>query len=185
MATRNYLGIIRFTRSFSFTVIIFVISSLLGTDSVFAQSHVDDQRGVKGIDYQNGVEKTSKSHWYAGARLGAAFIFGLEMQYNYVSRDVPRIYLAAAAQSSLILNTINGGGGVFLGQTGLGVGCRYHHLLWFENEKDTQIQPGYGPEIIWNKNIGTKYLVNLHAGCVISDGSYFPDITFGLLLPLN
>lgn len=185
MAARHYWGIIRLTSSIRRTIIFFMISWLFSTYSVFGQNNTDEGTGMNGKDMQSAVEKTSKSHWYAGARLGAAFIFGLEMQYNYVSRDVPRIYLAAAAQSSLILNTINGGGGVFLGQTGLGVGCRYHHLLWFENEKDTQIQPGYGPEIIWNKNIGTKYLVNLHAGCVISDGSYFPDITFGLLLPLN
>ena len=74
---------------------------------------------------------------------------------------------------------------MFLGKTGIGLGCRYHHLLWFESEKESKIQPGYGPEIVYNKTIGTKYIINLHAGGIVTKGSVFPDVTFGIFIPLN
>lgn len=93
--------------------------------------------------------------------------------------------MAAAIQTSLVVNSANVGGGVFLGKTGIGIGCRYHHLLWFESESDSKIQPGYGPEVVWNRTIGTKYIINLHAGGIITEGSFFPDISFGVFLPLN
>ena len=124
-------------------------------------------------------------NFYLGAKLGLVYIFGIELDYIIQSKDINRFYMAAAVQSSLIVNSINAGGGFFLGRTGVGLGCRYHHLLWFESEKDSKIQPGYGPEIVWNGRIGTKYIINLHAGGIITKGSFFPDVSFGVFLPLN
>ena len=135
------------------------------------------------LDYR---AANSVSHnFYLGGKLGFVYLFGIETNYIMQSKGVNRIYLAAAIQTSLIVNSVNGGGGFFLGKTGIGLGCRYHHLLWFEGEPESKIQPGYGPEVVWNRTIGTKYIVNLHAGCIVTEGSFFPDISFGVFLPLN
>lgn len=123
--------------------------------------------------------------FYLGAKVGLVFILGVETNYILQTKNVNRLYLGAAIQSSFIINSVNAGGGIFLGRTGIGLGCRYHHLLWFESEKESKIQPGYGPEIVYNKTIGTKYIINLHAGGIITEGSFFPDISFGVFLPLN
>ncbi|NJN28401.1 MAG: hypothetical protein HC819_21730 [Cyclobacteriaceae bacterium] len=134
---------------------------------------------------RNAYEPRENHHnLYFGAKVGLIYFFGLELDYIFKTRDVSRFYLAAAAQSSLIITSANAGGGVFLGRTGIGVGCRYHHLFWFESEDESRIQPGYGPEIIYNKTIGSKYIFNLHAGGVITEGYFFPDVTFGVFLPL-
>jgi hypothetical protein len=130
-------------------------------------------------------EKTVRSNLYVGAKVGLVYVLGIEMNYILQTHEVDRLYLAAAIQSSFIVNSANVGGGFFLGRTGVGVGCRYHHLLWFESEKESKIQPGYGPELIYNKTIGTKYMINLHAGAIITEGSLFPDISFGVFIPLN
>ncbi len=130
-------------------------------------------------------DHSTKHNFYLGAKVGLVYIFGIETNYILQTREINRIYLAAAIQSSFIVNSINAGGGIFLGRTGVGLGCRYHHLLWFESEKDSKIQPGYGPELVYNKTIGTKYIINLHAGGIITKGSFFPDISFGVFLPLN
>ena len=130
-------------------------------------------------------EKTTQHNFYAGAKLGLIYLLGLEMNYILQTKDVNRLYLAAAIQSSLIVNSANIGGGVFLGKTGVGIGCRYHHLLWFESEKDSKIQPGVGPEVVYTFNAGTKYIMNLHAGGILTEGSFFPDISFGVFIPLN
>lgn len=132
----------------------------------------------------NEIKKTNHN-FYLGAKVGLVYVFGLELEYIIQTNEINRFYLATAVQSSLIVNSFNAGGGFFLGKTGIGLGCRYHHLLWFENEKESKIQPGYGPEVIWNKTIGTKYIINLHAGGIITEGSFFPDISFGIFLPLN
>jgi len=130
-------------------------------------------------------EQKVNHNFYLGGKLGLIYIFGIEMNYIIQSRDINRMYLAAAVQTSLVVNSVNAGGGVFLGKKGIGIGCRYHHLLWFESEKDSKIQPGYGPEVVWNKTIGTKYIINLHAGAIVTKGTVFPDISFGVFLPLN
>lgn len=130
-------------------------------------------------------EKTVRNNFYVGAKVGLVYVLGIEMNYILQTHEVNRLYLAAAIQSSFIVNSANAGGGFFLGKSGLGVGCRYHHLLWFESEKDSKIQPGYGPELVYNKTIGTKYIINLHAGGIITEGSFFPDISFGVFIPLN
>jgi hypothetical protein len=130
-------------------------------------------------------EKTVRNNFYIGAKVGLVYVLGIEMNYILQTHEVNRLYLAAAIQSSFIVNSANAGGGFFLGNSGLGVGCRYHHLLWFESEKDSKIQPGYGPELVYNKTIGTKYIINLHAGAIITEGSFFPDISFGVFIPLN
>ena len=133
---------------------------------------------------QETIKKT-EHNLYLGGKLGLIYIFGVEMNYIIRTREINRIYLAAAIQTSLVVNSANAGGGVFLGRTGIGIGCRYHHLLWFESESESKIQPGYGPELVWNRTIGTKYIINLHAGGIITKGSFFPDISFGVFLPLN
>jgi len=136
-------------------------------------------------DIENEAIKKLDHNFYLGGKLGLIYLFGIEMNYILQSHEINRVYVAAAIQTSLVVNSINAGGGLFLGKTGIGVGCRYHHLLWFESEKDSKIQPGYGPEVVWNRTIGTKYIINLHAGGIITKGSFFPDISFGIFLPLN
>lgn len=127
----------------------------------------------------------TRNNIYVGAKVGLVYLLGIEMEYILQTKNVNRLYAAAALQSSFIVNSANIGGGVFLGKTGIGLGCRYHHLLWFESEKESKIQPGYGPEIVYNKTIGTKYIINLHAGGIVTKGSVFPDVTFGIFIPLN
>lgn len=134
---------------------------------------------------QDKESKKANHNFYLGAKVGLVYVFGIELEYIIQTNEINRIYLATSVQSSFIINSFNAGGGFFLGKTGVGLGCRYHHLLWFESEKESKIQPGYGPEVIWNKTIGTKYIVNLHAGGIITEGSFFPDISFGVFLPLN
>ena len=129
--------------------------------------------------------KKVNHNFYLGGKLGLIYVFGIEMNYILQSRDINRFYFAAAAQTSFVVNSINAGGGIFVGKKGIGIGCRYHHLLWFESEKDSKVQPGVGPEVVWNKTIGTKYIINLHAGGIITKGTFFPDISFGVFLPLN
>ena len=145
--------------------------------------------GIAQDDSSSNNEKQSikkvNHNFFLGGKLGVVFIFGIELDYIIQTKGINRVYLATSVQSSLIINSANIGGGFFLGKTGVGLGCRYHHLLWFESEKDSRIQPGYGPEVIWNKTIGTKYIINLHAGGIITEGSFFPDISFGVFLPLN
>jgi len=137
------------------------------------------------FEVKNEVNKKIDHNFYLGGKLGLIYVFGIEMEYIIQSKEINRVYFATAIQTSLVVNSINAGGGFFLGKTGVGIGCRYHHLLWFESEKDSKIQPGYGPEVVWNRTIGTKYIINLHAGGIITEGSFFPDISFGVFLPLN
>ena len=164
---------------FSISILTFSGGAVCGQDT--SQNSIPSQF----VYNQQEVNPGSTSQWYAGAKVGLIYLFGLELQYNLSTNGIRRIYLAAAVQSSLVVNSANIGGGVFLGKTGLGLGCRYHHLLWFESEADSKIQPGYGPEIIWAKKIGEKNLVNLHAGGIITEGVFFPDISFGWLIPLK
>jgi len=138
----------------------------------------------KSVESELSANKVNHN-FYLGGKLGLIYVFGVEMNYIIQSQDINRVYFAAAVQTSFVVNSINAGGGFFLGKKGIGIGCRYHHLLWFESEKDSKIQPGYGPEVVWNKTIGTKYIINLHAGAIISKGTIFPDISFGVFLPLN
>lgn len=141
---------------------------------------------IESSNSQQGKDSKKANHnFYLGAKVGLVYVFGIELEYIIQTNEINRMYLATSVQSSLIINSFNAGGGFFLGKTGVGMGCRYHHLLWFESEKESKIQPGYGPEVIWNKTIGTKYIVNLHAGGIITEGSFFPDISFGVFLPLN
>jgi hypothetical protein len=156
---------------------------LMTLDTLQAQSTENPpNKASKEIVNQN---SNTKHNFYLGAKVGLVYILGIETNYILQTREINRLYLAAAVQSSFIVNSINAGGGIFLGKTGVGLGCRYHHLLWFESEKDSKIQPGYGPELVYNKTIGTKYIINLHAGGIITKGSFFPDISFGVFLPLN
>jgi hypothetical protein len=128
-----------------------------------------------------------KTPFYAGVKVGALFAFGVEMNCIFRHGEVKVAYLAAAAQTSLLLNSLNAGGGVIFGHTGIGLGCRYHHLLWFEKEGNERVQPAVGPEIVWKKGLGSsgRIMANLHAGMVFSKTSLFPDVTIGLMLPLR
>lgn len=152
---------------------------------VFPSTFSDNEDIQSPNIHQDKDSKITNHNFYLGAKLGLVYVFGIEMEYIIQTNEINRMYLATSVQSSLIVNSFNAGGGFFLGKTGIGLGCRYHHLLWFESEKESKIQPGYGPEVIWNKTIGTKYIVNLHAGGIITEGSFFPDISFGVFLPLN
>jgi hypothetical protein len=134
---------------------------------------------------ENANEKNTEHNFYVGAKVGFAYVLGVELNYILKTREVNRLYLAAAIQSSFVVNSANAGGGFFIGKSGIGFGCRYHHLLWFESEPKTKIQPGYGPEIVYSKTIGTKYIINLHGGAIITEGIVFPDISFGVFIPLN
>ncbi len=158
---------------------------ILGNQSLYSQHISQDSTQNQQAKNMPEAHPGSGSHWFAGAKVGLIYLFGVELQYNLTTKGVSRMYMAAAVQTSVVVNSANIGGGVFLGKTGLGLGCRYHHLLWFEGEADSKIQPGYGPEIIWNKKIGAKNLVNLHAGGIVTEGAFFPDISFGLMIPLK
>jgi hypothetical protein len=165
--------------------VMLIILLLSSFHVVFPSTSLADKDNESSISQQVDDSKNTKHNFYLGAKVGLVYIFGIELDYIIQTNDINRIYLATAVQSSLIVNSFNAGGGFFLGKSGVGLGCRYHHLLWFENEKESKIQPGYGPEVIWNKTIGTKYIINLHAGGIITEGSFFPDISFGVFLPLN
>lgn len=123
----------------------------------------------------------------AGAKVGLLFAFGLEFNYILSSKKTNILYIAASAQSSIIWNTVNVGGGFFIGNTGFGVGCRYNHMLWFELEDNEEISPGYAPEIVWYKKVGfnRNMYVNLHAGAIVTKSRVFPDVTIGFMLPLK
>ncbi len=168
----------------SYLTLIVLISFLLvykGLEQ--ASAHTPDEIGSKKASDKEA--KTVSHDFYFGAKVGVIYLVGLELNYILETHEVNRFYLALAVQTSLVVNSANAGGGIFLGKTGLGLGCRYHHLLWFDAEPEHKIQPGYGPEIIYNKTIGTRYIINLHAGGIITKGSFFPDISFGVFLPLN
>ena len=172
----------RLNHFFSILIVIFMFGSIVA----FAQNQ--ELPSTKTSEQDEGAQEKSKNanhQFYLGAKVGIAYILGIETNYILQTKYVNRLYLAAAVQSSFIINSVNAGGGIFLGRSGIGIGCRYHHLLWFESEKDSKIQPGYGPELVYNKTIGTKYIINLHAGGIITEGSFFPDISFGVFLPLN
>lgn len=164
--------------SLSKTAIVIALAIFLAYSKTVAQNEPPP------VKVENSIKKVNHN-FYLGGKLGLIFVFGIELNYIIQTHEINRVYFAAAIQSSLIINSANVGGGFFLGKTGVGLGCRYHHLLWFESEKDSKIQPGYGPEVVWNKTIGTKYIINLHAGGIITKGSFFPDISFGVFLPLN
>ena len=166
-------------KALGLSLIISVLSAF-PTGTCNAQSNSDTV-----VNQISKEDRTVKNNFYVGAKVGLVYILGIEMNYIIQTKEVNRLYLAAAIQSSFIVNSANAGGGFFLGRSGLGIGCRYHHLLWFESEKESKIQPGYGPELVYNKTIGTKYIINLHAGGIITEGSFFPDISFGVFLPLN
>ena len=88
-------------------------------------------------------QRRIQHHVLAGVKLGALFAFGLEMNYILSSKRTNILYLAASAQSSIIWNMVNVGGGFFVGNTGFGLGCRYNHLLWFELEdKEENVERG-------------------------------------------
>jgi len=158
---------------------------IICNQTFYSQAIAQDSPQKQHEKNQDEAHPGSGSHWFAGAKVGLIYLFGLELQYNLATKGVNRMYLAAAVQSSVVVNSANIGGGIFLGKTSLGLGCRYHQLLWFKGEAESQIQPGYGPEIIWNKKIGEKNLINLHAGGIITEGAFFPDISFGLMIPLK
>ena len=164
----------KITHLFTCTTLLLIIS--ISTCLAFESDPVNKEKDT---------EAKSNHNFYLGAKVGLVYILGVETNYIFQTQDINRFYMAAAIQTSFIVNSVNAGGGVFLGRSGIGLGCRYHHLLWFESESDSKIQPGYGPEIVYNKTIGTKYIINLHAGGIITKGSFFPDISFGVFLPLN
>lgn len=168
-----------------FLHVMFTFMFMCSFHLVYPSTSLDDYDRESSSSQQVDESKKTNHNFYLGAKVGLVFVFGIELDYILQTKGINRMYLATAVQSSLIINSFNAGGGFFLGKTGVGLGCRYHHLLWFESEKDSKIQPGYGPEVIWNKTIGTRYIVNLHAGGIITEGSFFPDISFGVFLPLN
>ena len=168
-------------KSYSYKSILITIIFCIAIGSINVLSAQENENLEKRISDPKNIDH----NLYLGAKLGLIYIFGIETNYILQSNEINRIYMAAAIQTSLVVNSVNVGGGFFLGKTGIGLGCRYHHLLWFESEKDSKIQPGYGPEIVWNRTVGTKYIINLHAGGIITKGSFFPDISFGVFLPLN
>ena len=184
--TLNSLKAIIFPHHFfSRGLVVLAIGLLLMLNSAIARQDSGTTEIKANATEELSIEQKINHNFYLGAKLGLVYIFGIELNYIIQSHEINRFYMAAAVQSSLIVNSFNAGGGFFLGKTGIGVGCRYHHLLWFESEKESKIQPGYGPEVVWNRTIGTKYIVNLHAGGIITEGTFFPDISFGVFLPLN
>ena len=169
----------------SYQIIFFTFLFICSFSIAFASISLEDSDINSSKSQEDAEIKRTNHNFYLGAKVGLVYVIGIELEYIIQSNEINRIYLATSVQTSLIVNSINAGGGFFLGKTGVGLGCRYHHLLWFESENDSKIQPGYGPEVIWNKTIGTQYVINLHAGGIITKGSFFPDLSFGVFLPLN
>ena len=173
---------------FSFRRFLLVIFTfvLINSFHVGYSSTCSDDYGIQSSNPQQVDESKKMNHnFYLGAKVGLIYLIGIELDYIIQTNEINRIYFATSIQTSLIVNSFNAGGGFFLGKSGVGLGCRYHHLLWFESEAESKIQPGYGPEVVYNKTIGTKYIINLHAGGIITEGSFFPDVSFGVFLPLN
>lgn len=123
----------------------------------------------------------------AGAKVGALFAFGLELNYMLKNSRRKILYLGAAAQTSIVLNAVNGGGGVFITNWGLGVGARYNHVFRLYDESISLGIPGYSPEVVWYKEMGPNrnWYINLRAATIITKEDFWPDISFGIFLPLN
>lgn len=170
---------------FAVSFIMLTTTFLQGQDKAVEEPPDSLDRSEMELTPSRIIEK--KTPFYAGAKVGALFLFGVEINCIIRNKDHKIGYLAAAAQTSLLLSSLNAGGGIIFGKTGLGIGCRYHHLLWFEKEGNEQIQPAVGPEIVWKKAMGSsqRIMVNLQAGMAISKTSLFPDISIGLFLPLR
>ena len=170
---------------FTVSCIMLSVAPLRGQDKKAEEQTHQPVRSEMELTPSRIIEK--KTPFYAGAKVGALFLFGVEINCIIRNKDHKIGYLAAAAQTSLLLSSLNAGGGIIFGKTGIGIGCRYHHLLWFEKEGNEQIQPAVGPEIVWKNAMGSsqRIMVNLQAGMAISKTSLFPDISIGLFLPLR
>ena len=65
---------------------------------------------------------------YVGPRVGLPFILGLRARYVAASDDKPVFYVDGDAATSILINTLSIGGGVYpLGKT-LYIGGKYHQL---------------------------------------------------------
>ncbi len=150
----------------------------------FSQNSSDSTALIKEIN--KSTDKRTHN-LYAGAKVGAIFVVGLELNYILNSKNRQIMYLASSAQSTFVINTVNVGGGIFLGKTNLGVGCRYNRTFRIESEKHSKTGEGWAPEVVWYKAVGpnNKFLVNLHAGTIFTNDGIYPDITFGVFLPLT
>lgn len=142
------------------------------------------------VDYDDPAlsdDKKNDHHLLAGAKLGVVFAFGVELNYIWRHYDRKITYLAASAQTSIIINSINGGGGFFLTKWGLGAGFRYHYLIRLYEEGEKVFLQGYAPEIVWYKQMGPQknWYMNLKAGVVLNRDQPWPDISFGIFLPLS
>jgi hypothetical protein len=131
--------------------------------------------------------KKNRHHLLAGAKLGVVYVFGVELNYIWRHKERKITYLAASGQTSIVLNSINGGGGFFITGWGLGAGFRYHHLIRLYEEGDKVFLPGYAPEIVWYKEMGPQknWYINMKAGIILNRDQKWPDISFGMFLPLS
>jgi len=131
--------------------------------------------------------KKNHHHLLAGVKLGVVYAFGVEIDYIWRHMDRKMTYLSASGQTSIVLNSINGGGGIFLTRWGLGAGFRYHHLIRIYEEGDNVFLPGYSPEIVWYKEMGPQKNLYIHmkAGVILNRDQKWPDISFGIFLPLS
>ena len=79
-------------------------------------------------DVEDESQPTAKNvdhNFYLGGKLGLIYVFGIETNYILQSQGVNRLYLAGAVQTSFVVNSINAGGGFFLGKTKSPAGHRF------------------------------------------------------------
>jgi hypothetical protein len=141
----------------------------------------------KGLNGTKNAQEGTTHHFLTGVKVGAVFVFGVELDYILKHKGRKLLYIAAAGQTSIVINTINGGGGFFLTRWGLGVGCRYNHVIRLYDENISVGIPGYSPEVVWYKEMGLNrnWYINLRAATIITKEDFWPDISFGIFLPLN
>ncbi|MGF1638259.1 MAG: hypothetical protein ACFCUU_14360 [Cyclobacteriaceae bacterium] len=136
------------------------------------------------VAFQTSLAYPNENRLYFGTRLGGVFVAGMNLMYMHVRNNRPTFYFEGAAQTTLLINSLNGAAGIFITDK-LSVTMRYHWIYRnvFESEYNGH---AWAPELSWFKPIGMsrKKMINLRAGVVIEEVLY-PDISFGIIFPLN
>ncbi|MCC5929416.1 MAG: hypothetical protein JJU28_09245 [Cyclobacteriaceae bacterium] len=130
------------------------------------------------------IVPSGKSTLYLGSRLGGVFVAGVNLTYIYFYNNRPVLFLEGALQTTLIINSVNGAAGIYLGQN-VSAGVRYHRIYRYIFE-DEYNGFAWAPELAWTKFMGVhrRKSVQLRAGLVIERAIY-PDISFGINIPIH
>jgi hypothetical protein len=171
----------------------FILAGWLGVSGLYGQSNryemvpvVADSAGMNyySAAFDTKVTPSGKSSFYLGSRIGGVFVAGVNLTYLYFYNNRPVVFLEGALQTTLIINSVNGAMGVYLGHN-LSAGVRYHRIYRyiFEDEYNGY---AWAPELAWTKFIGVhrRKSVQLRAGMVLERAIY-PDISFGINFPIH